>query len=119
MKKQTKYIVGLSLICSALVSTITFISLLFKKKSAWKAFFALTAVGGVVGVVLLKDKILPLLPFKKKETESETEPVDEVADQEQSTENEDSTCADDEAADAEPCADCAAPVEESDEEDSL
>ena len=73
MKPKTKLIIGISLLASAVATTITFIALLVKKKSAWKAFLALTVVEGVAGIVFLQDRIFPQLPFNKKKAEKEEE----------------------------------------------
>ena len=84
MKKRTRHIIGLSVLASAFATLITFVVLLAKKKNAWKAFLAITAVEGVVGLALLYDEILPRLPLKKKEkTETEDgEEAEELFDEE-------------------------------------
>ena len=57
MKKETKLIVGISLVVSAITTTIAFISLCIKKKNAWEALLALAAAEGLVGIALIEDKM--------------------------------------------------------------
>ena len=57
MKKETKFIVGISLVVSAITTAVAFIALCIKKKNAWEALLALAATEGLVGLALIEDKI--------------------------------------------------------------
>ena len=84
MKTRTRHIIGLSVLASAFATLITCVVLLAKKKNAWKAFLAITAIEGVVGIALLYDEILPRLPIKKKKKaeKAEGEEAEELFDEE-------------------------------------
>ena len=49
MFKKTKLYVGVALVVNAVTSLITFIILLFKKKSSAGAFLAVSAMSGAAG----------------------------------------------------------------------
>ena len=55
MFKKTKLYVGVALVVNAVTSLITFIILLFKKKSSAGAFLAVSAMSGAAGAYLLYD----------------------------------------------------------------
>ena len=57
MQKRTKFMIGVSLVVSAITTTITFIALCIKKKNAWQALLAIAATEGLVGLALIEDKI--------------------------------------------------------------
>ncbi len=57
MNRRTKFMIGISLIVSAITTTFAFLSLCLKKKSAWKAILALATVESLVGFALIEDKI--------------------------------------------------------------
>ena len=57
MNKRTKFIIGVSLVVSAITTAISFLALCVKKKSAWQAILAITATEGLVGLTLMQEKL--------------------------------------------------------------
>ena len=65
MNKRTRFIIGVSLVVSAITTAISFMALCLKKKSAWKAMLAITATEGLVGLTLMQDKLPKLQTIVK------------------------------------------------------
>ena len=57
MKKENKFIIGISLLVSAITTMVAFISLCIKKKNVWGALLALAATESLVGLALIEDKV--------------------------------------------------------------
>lgn len=55
MNKRTKFFIGVTLIISAITTTVTFIALCFKKKSALAALAALATAEGIIGLSLIEE----------------------------------------------------------------
>ncbi len=68
MNKRTKFFIGVTLIISAITTTVTFISLCFKKKSALAALAALATAEGIIGLALIEENNL-ICRKKAKETD--------------------------------------------------
>lgn len=74
MNKRTKFYIGVTLVVSAITTTVTFIALCFKKKSAVAALAALAAAEGLIGLSLIEDN--NVLKHKKS-PETVTVPTEE------------------------------------------
>ena len=71
MNKRTKFFIGVALIISAISTTLTFISLCFKKKSALAALAALATAEGIIGLSLIEDNNLICRKKAKEVDDSE------------------------------------------------
>ena len=91
MQKRTKFMIGVSLVVSAITTTVAFIALCIKKKNAWQALLAIAATEGLVGLALIEDKIPERITINrpKKVNVEETEEMfdDEDIDEALSTIN--------------------------------
>ena len=56
MQKRTKFIIGVSLVVSAISTMFTFIALCAKKKNAWAAFTSIAAIEGLAGLLLIENE---------------------------------------------------------------
>jgi len=77
MNKRTKFYIGVTLVISAITTTITFIVLCFKKKSALAALAALATAEGLIGLSLIEDnniiKRKKVVVVEEDEAEEEAE----------------------------------------------
>ena len=87
MQKRTKFMIGISLVVSAITTMITFIALCIKKKNAWEAILAIAAAEGLVGLALMEDKIPAKISINRPKKVKAEEPEEMFDDEDLSSIN--------------------------------
>lgn len=79
MQKRTKFIIGVSLVVSAISTMFTFIALCAKKKNAWAAFTSIAAIEGLAGLLLIENEPINRKIQERRRAKAEAqEDVDEL-----------------------------------------
>ena len=81
MQKRTKFIIGVSLVVSAISTMFTFIALCAKKKNAWAAFTSIAAIEGLAGLLLIENEPINRKIQERRRAKAEVqEDIDELLD---------------------------------------
>ncbi len=79
MQKRTKFIIGVSLVVSAISTMFTFIALCAKKKNAWAAFTSIAAIEGLAGLLLIENEPINRKIQERRRAKAEAqEEIDEL-----------------------------------------
>ena len=79
MQKRTKFIIGVSLVVSAISTMFTFIALCAKKKNAWAAFTSIAAIEGLAGLLLIENEPINRKLQERRRAKAEAqEEIDEL-----------------------------------------
>ena len=82
MQKRTKFIIGVSLVVSAISTMFTFIALCAKKKNAWAAFTSIAAIEGLAGLLLIENEPINRKIQESRRAKAEVqEDIDELLDE--------------------------------------
>ena len=82
MQKRTKFIIGVSLVVSAISTMFTFIALCAKKKNAWAAFTSIAAIEGLAGLLLIANEPINRKIQERRRAKAEAqEDIDELLDE--------------------------------------
>ena len=82
MQKRTKFIIGVSLVVSAISTMFTFIALCAKKKNAWAAFTSIAAIEGLAGLLLIENEPINRKIQERRRAKAEAqEDIDELLDE--------------------------------------
>lgn len=82
MQKRTKFIIGVSLVVSAISTMFTFIALCAKKKNAWAAFTSIAAIEGLAGLLLIENEPINRKIQERRRSKAEVqEDIDELLDE--------------------------------------